>query len=368
MNKNTPTRSILLAVTGLTPQVVTETLYALRRERAPLPTEVHILTTSEGAERARLTLLKDHWFDKLCADYALSGIAFDASHIHILKNAAGEVLADIRSEQDNRAMADAIGEWVRQFTADGNASLHVSIAGGRKTMGFYAGYALSLYGRPQDRLSHVLVSADYESHPNFYYPTPYSQIIYTNDKAQKPLDTAQAEVTLAKIPFVRLRHGLDKALLDGRGSFSAAVANAQQALGPASLQIDLAARLIVAQGISVKLSPADLAFYSWLARRQLQAMQAPKCPSEGAPESGYAEAYLREYRQITGELGMTERTLSALQDGMSKAFFEQRKAKLNRQLKDALGFAAEKYLITAAGKRPHTRYAIGLDKAQIQYS
>ena len=30
-------------------------------------------------------------------------------------------------------------------------------------MGFYLGYALSLYGRTQDRLSHVLVSSPYES-------------------------------------------------------------------------------------------------------------------------------------------------------------------------------------------------------------
>ena len=32
--------------------------------------------------------------------------------------------------------------------------MHVSIAGGRKTRGFLAGYTLSLLGRPQDRLSH----------------------------------------------------------------------------------------------------------------------------------------------------------------------------------------------------------------------
>jgi CRISPR-associated protein (TIGR02584 family) len=41
-------------------------------------------------------------------------------------------------------------------TADPQASLHVSIAGERKTMGFYVGYALSLFGRTQGRLSHVL--------------------------------------------------------------------------------------------------------------------------------------------------------------------------------------------------------------------
>ncbi|MBF4102237.1 hypothetical protein INT80_01850 [Gallibacterium anatis] len=45
--------------------------------------------------------------------------------------------------------------------------MHVSIAGGRKTMGFFAGYALSLYGRAQDSLSHVLVSAEYEAIQNF---------------------------------------------------------------------------------------------------------------------------------------------------------------------------------------------------------
>jgi CRISPR-associated protein (TIGR02584 family) len=28
--------------------------------------------------------------------------------------------------------------------------------GERKTMGFYVGYALSLFGRAQDRLSHVI--------------------------------------------------------------------------------------------------------------------------------------------------------------------------------------------------------------------
>jgi len=50
----TSERRILLAVTGLTPQIVTETLYALAIGCKPawLPTEVHVITTEEGAERA----------------------------------------------------------------------------------------------------------------------------------------------------------------------------------------------------------------------------------------------------------------------------------------------------------------------------
>jgi len=44
-------RRILLMVTGRTPQVVTETLYALSVKRDPpfIPTEVHLVTTAEGA-------------------------------------------------------------------------------------------------------------------------------------------------------------------------------------------------------------------------------------------------------------------------------------------------------------------------------
>ena len=84
---------ILLAVTGLTPQVVTETLYALRVERQPpfIPTEIHLLTTAEGAEAARLGLLSADpgWFQRLCRDYELPAMTCDASHIQVLRDADG---------------------------------------------------------------------------------------------------------------------------------------------------------------------------------------------------------------------------------------------------------------------------------------
>ena len=68
-------RRVLLAVTGLSPQIVTETLYALAVESRPtwIPTEIRIITTRRGEENARLTLLSDHpgWFHRLCEDYRL---------------------------------------------------------------------------------------------------------------------------------------------------------------------------------------------------------------------------------------------------------------------------------------------------------
>ncbi len=361
------THSILLAVTGLTPQVVTETLYAIYQQGEKLPNQIHILTTAEGYQRVRLTLINDGWLGRFYKDYQLTKPDFSERHIHILQQSNGEPLSDIRTQADNQAMADGITEWIRTLTAAPETSLHVSIAGGRKTMGFYAGYALSLYGRNQDRLSHVLVSADFESHPQFYYPTPYSQVIYGNDPTRKPLDTQNAEVMLADIAFVRLRHGLDNALLQGKSSFSQSVAKAQQALGPAHLHIDLKQRSIKAHDTLIKLIPADLAFYSWLLKRQLAEQPLPTCPNDGAPEHGYAGEYLREYLLINSEMGGADRTIQALQNGMSKAFFEQRKSRINKMLQQTLSHAAMAYLICAVGKRPQTRYQIKLDADQIQY-
>ena len=67
-------RRILLAVTGLSPQFVTETIDALAVAGRPAfqPTEVHLLTTVEGKRNAELSLLAgDAWLGQLCDEYDL---------------------------------------------------------------------------------------------------------------------------------------------------------------------------------------------------------------------------------------------------------------------------------------------------------
>ena len=277
-------RRVLLAVTGLSPQVLTETLYALMREdRDALPHEVHVITTAEGAERVRLALLSEQpgWFHRFLADFKLPPITFNADCIHVLRGPQGLPMADIRSAEDNACAADQIAETVRRFTADPQVSLHVSLAGGRKTMGFFAGYALSLWGRDGDRLTHVLVSDPYESIWDFFYPTPYERIIET--RGGKLADCKVADVTLADIPFVRLRHGLPPALLLGRAGFAQAVQAAQNQLGPARLVVDLKAGQIEAAGQRVALAPAELAFLAWFARRALAGLGGLQRPNKAEP-------------------------------------------------------------------------------------
>jgi CRISPR-associated protein (TIGR02584 family) len=216
---------VLLAVTGLSPQIVTETLYALAVDRRLwVPTEIRIITTRHGAEKAEYALLSEDpgWFHRLCADYGLPQIAFGVENIHVVAGPDGSPLDDILDHADNAAVADFITEEVRALTADATASLHVSIAGGRKTMGFYLGYALSLFGRAQDRLSHVLVPPSLESKPEFFYPRPGDE---------------NAKVYLGDIPFVRLRYGLPEHVVQGRARFSEAVEEAQNAV-PLVLHLD----------------------------------------------------------------------------------------------------------------------------------
>jgi CRISPR-associated protein (TIGR02584 family) len=371
---NSYQRRILLAVAGLSPQVVTETLYALavgdRHQSAGttapfIPTEVRLITTSEGSQRAQLSLLSDDpgWFRRLLQDYSLPDIRFGPDHIEIVADSNGHPLDDIRSAEDNQRVADNITETIRRITADPDCALHVSLAGGRKTMGYYAGYALSLFGRAQDRLSHVLVSAPFEQSWNFFYPTPYPRVIETRDG--KLADTQTARVTLAEVPFVRLRAGVvPERLLSGGSSFGETIAAAQRALAPAELIIDLDGQRIQAAGEVVSMSPAPLAFYALMARRRLRGLHAARWNTEGL-----AEQYLSEYQQIVGDYsGDYERAEQALAEGMSVEDFDQRKARTNGALTRALGAQlAAPYLIQADGTRPHTRFRLRLEPEAIRF-
>lgn len=370
MNNQDPAsypRRILLAVTGLSPQIVTETLHALAvaNEQPFIPTEIHLITTGEGAERARLALLSDKpgWFHRLRQDYNLPDIAFDGAHIHVLRDAGGNTLADIRSPADNLTCADFITEKVRELSADPHSALHVSIAGGRKTMGFFLGYALSLFGRPQDRLSHVLVSEPFENSWAFFYPTPYENIIET--AAKQLVDTRDAQLSLAEIPFVSLRHGLPTALLDGSARFEQTVSAAQAALGPAHLELDLRNRTVCAAGRTFQLPPAELAMFTVFARRALASLPALPAPPKDVADPEWSERYLKELRTICGPLGDRDATEHSLHEGMDGHYFSMRLSKLRSRLRRELGVAARPYLIDDGGCRPH-RYRLELDADAVR--
>lgn len=145
--KETPLRKVLVAIVGLSPQVVTETLWALRRERGFVPNEIRVILTRAARECVLHDLLDpvEGRFHAFCRDYGLVGkIRFDESCVTVVTDAEGRELDDIRTPEENAAAADTIVRVIGNACSDPNTIVHVSIAGGRKSMGFFAGYAMSL--------------------------------------------------------------------------------------------------------------------------------------------------------------------------------------------------------------------------------
>jgi len=374
---------ILLMVTGRTPQVVTETLYALAcrpgpGERRFVPTEIHLITTAEGAQDARIALLdpKDGWFQRLCADYQLRKIAFTPDHIHVIVGADGKPAEDIRSAAEHEACADLITEQVRAFTADPTTALHVSLAGGRKTMTYYLGNALTLFGRPQDSLSHVLVPPPFESNPEFFYPTPYDRRLYSN-RLERWFDAKDAEVTLAEIPFVRLRGHLPrrfKLLAAGQARFTEVVTAMQQVMEPASVVVDYRRRGIqLGTGLLVELTGADLVFYAWLARRALSGAAPVRIPKqsqkgwsdeERALYASYRDEFLAEaeHTDLRDNTGAEMRTARA----MTYRFFHDRKGSIAETLEEAAGPLADAYAVRALTEGRPAGYGLSIDPERIE--
>jgi len=379
LNINQFPRRILLLVTGLTPQVVTETLYALAvsAEQKFVPTEIHVITTLEGAQRARLTLLDANTgqFHALCGEYDLPSIQFTASNIHVIPDPSGQPLADIRTPEDNLRAADFISHLVQNFCSDDHAALHVSIAGGRKSMGFFVGYALSLFGRFQDALSHVLVSAPFESLPDFFFPPRQGRVLHARDR--RPAHTDDAHIMLAEIPFVRLRGGMPSSLLSGNVSFAQTVNGIQSGLTFIHLEIDIARRAICCGGKWLDLPPVLFTFYLWLAKRCLAGMPDGGAIMRVNPSkefSSLSTAFLSTYADVIGAMSANFETANqslkdeAADSQFSGKYFEQKVSKINSRIKQSLPLGAHAYLIAAFGERSFKKYGLRLLPEQISMS
>lgn len=301
-------KRILLSVTGMSPAVVTETLYALVTEKGFIPTEIRVITTLQGKNKLLDVLLRRGALAEFIADYGeqygFSHIHFDESCIEVINDTNGEKLADIRTPEENDLAANQIVKLVGQLCQDEHSAIHVSIAGGRKTMGFFLGYALSLYGRKQDSLSHVLVSAEFENVRDFYYPKPYPCEIF-NDKGVA-LDASQGKVMLAEIPWVRLGLGIPADLLNNQISYSQSVNNAQQILETPSISFigKIVDRKVKLGEHMVKLAPRGYTFLLALVIAKEQQWKF----DYNKQETKIIELYLQIYELVKGnDLSMQDR-------------------------------------------------------------
>ena len=295
-------KNILVAVTGASPQVLTETLYALHTQGKSFPDVVWVITTQVAKAMLMQGLIDEGQWQKLFDDYQMPAVKFDESHIWLIADADGRVLNDAKTESDQSIMADFITQKIAELTADQGCAIHASLAGGRKTMAFYMGYAMSLYGREQDALSHVFVDDEFEFVKDFYYPTPYDNLI-TGKRLGASVNTRHAVVTLAEIPFVRMRRHFEQDLLahiqDASFSKTVALMNAAQQADHLDVAISYKARTLCVLGVDIKLSAKLLALYLMIAEQPKRTM---KLSSAFQSSIEPTQAYLTHFYQLKGDV------------------------------------------------------------------
>ncbi len=306
----TPTRRILMCVSGMSPAVITETLYALVTQQTPfMPDEIHVVTTLDGKQKVLDALLTPitGYFHRLMQEY-LPGktIRFDADTVHVIGQIRQTVatpsgswltglipseapkleevqLKDITTNADNQAAADTIYRVMRELKTVPGTVLHASVAGGRKSMSFYMGHSFSLLAETDDTLSHVLVNEPFENPKlNFFYPPLIPVTLQWGTGELHTISTDQAEVKLAELSVLKLGGLMGKDWpVKAHTSFDFAVRLAQAALVVPELRVVLENGIgwLEICGERIELSPQQFTVFALYAMARRNESALPDGPS-----------------------------------------------------------------------------------------
>jgi CRISPR-associated protein (TIGR02584 family) len=370
----------------MTPQIITETLYALmvQKEEKERIDEIRVITTLGGRDRLLKDLLArpDGKFFEFCRDYDIdsASILFNETTIALLHTRDGLTLPDIRTPEENELAGDRICDIVRELAKDEQTRIHASAAGGRKTMSIYLTAAMQLFGRVQDTLSHVLVSEDFEGNTAFYYPPPKPIILKTRDGRE--ISTADAQIYLAEIPFIRLRGARSEWLRKGERRYGDFVQQAQEYLDLADsahdVNIHLRSKTLMIANRSVKLAEREFFIYvmfAWL-RKENRSDDGFISINELRVED--IDATFRMIMRARGnEVGIDECSsaprmdfvqtmitgLKQRDDEIFKKNFQQVIARVKKKFEDA--GLPERYLFISDGERGALRYGFNIPPERL---
>lgn len=201
-------KNCLLCVSGMSPAIITETYYWLAKQRQEqiVADEVVVITTAIGKQKImdELLLAPNNRFAQMAERNGWPQDALTEANILVVQNKAGQYLDDIREPEEFSAFADLVLKTIAEKTSNKNLRVHASLAGGRKTMSYYLGLAMNIFGRADDTLSHVLLDSAYEQAINFYYPGQKETLL---NRAGEPLDLpldGDHIVEMSEFPIINL--------------------------------------------------------------------------------------------------------------------------------------------------------------------
>ena len=369
-------RNVLLAVVGLSPQVITEALFALHQQGKNID-EIHIITTIQGKELIYAQVLPPTAgkYVQYMSDYGMdpSSIMFSHETVYTVTDEHGREIDDILTQEDNEQLLKACLNMTYDLTSRHDTVVYFSIAGGRKTMSSCLMTAAQFYARPQDRIYHVIVYPEFENNRDFFYPPRISIPLELKDKNGKTYykESRYAQVHLIPVPFVSIRDhmlSVDNLPIDPDSLMRLLVRDTVF-----HLTVDLTASTVEYQGQRIRMMPARLAVYAFFL------MEKKRCNLVKTTCSGCTLCYLgisdilqrrheiaEFYQSITGGRIPGSTSRSGVLD-LDVENFNSYKGRIQKDIQNAFGiYAAQELRITPVGKRPNTRYGIGLDREKIR--
>lgn len=277
-------RIVLLATVGTSPAVLTETVWALAHPKKGgeriVPDQIVVVTTRDGRAKIQEQLLgaergrSDGWA-RLLAAFRKERIPIDgklkfgaSDSIRVLSSPDGTSdIDDLRSAEENLEAANfllgEIGKYAN--TKSGSVQLFASIAGGRKTMGALTLSCMSLLGREQDHVLHVLVDDPFDKpwlDPVFLFPENRSR---QDPRTGRVVRDKDANLSLIDLPFVKMHKLYEKRFGSGLlPSYRELVEETQEALAEVRtrLRFDMSKGALFVDDAPVRLAPTEFAALS----------------------------------------------------------------------------------------------------------
>jgi CRISPR-associated protein (TIGR02584 family) len=289
----------LIAVSGMSPAILTETVWALAHESpAIVPDDVVVITTSKGEADIQRDLLskQEAWhgrsvwetlraqiFDlvQIPAPQSTSKLQLSVRAIELPDPNSGvrTPAEDLRTKAHHDEAANFIIQTIAPYCDAEDQQVIASIAGGRKTMGALLYAAMSLLGKESDRVTHVLVNEPFDSVRGFFYPDQPVQRLTARLHGKEPFDVHadDARIDLADIPFVPLRNKFTE-LNEPRRTFVGMVESYSKAerprmSGPPCVKLDETSGQMTVNGRPIQLTGRVLLLAAFLLRRAKK--QAP---------------------------------------------------------------------------------------------
>ena len=336
-------KKILVLVSGTSPAIITETIYSLVNSPYNwVPDKIVVFTTQLGAQQIAKRIFESGVFAQMCAQLN-TNCKFSMDDILVIQE-NGRRLDDIRSDEDNLIFANFVSKKIYELSNDEDSQLYVSLTGGRKTMSYFVGNAMTLYAREQDKLFHVLVNEPFNFTPEFMYPVIPPQRLTTFNGVE--VSSQDALIEIAEIPFIKIRKIYPRKLIEGNISFAEAVDRIQSQINidAYKLQIDLPRCELYCNESLIKLSASQFAIYSYFAwLKQISAdYQTIKAMDIERVLTLFADALWKQGRTNAARYSQVENTLrgtsfeSSIRSSIST---------INKKIRDGLGSNAGNYMI-----------------------